>query len=138
MTLRLEADDPRVLERTQRALEESAHAKPVKIRCAGCQSTVALIGTTASGPLFISSWPAERPTDHAVRVNEVELAPRAARKWVDKQHPLVARSGAPVDRPEVHGSVALLALPIELRQDYPDLLVRCNEHGDEVRSGRSR
>ena len=132
MTLRLEADDARVLALTRRAIEESAHVKPVKIRCAGCGSTVALVGSTASGPLFISSWPVERPVGHVVRVDGVELPPPAARKWIQKHHPLVAQSGAPVDRPDVHGAVALLALPAELPQDYPDLLVRCNDHGDEV------
>lgn len=132
MTLRLEADDARVLALTRRAIEESVHVKPVKIRCAGCHSTVALVGSTASGPLFISSWPAERPVGHVVRVDGVELPPPAARKWMQKHHPLVAQSGAPVDRPEVHGAIALLALPPALPQDYPDLLVRCDKHGDEL------
>lgn len=130
--LRLEADDPEVLARTRRAIEESAHVKPFQILCAGCGSTVALVGSTASGPLFSSSWPVERPVDYVVRVDGVELPPRAARTWMQQQHPLVARSGAPVDRPEVHGAVALLALPPDLPQDYPDLLVRCIDHGDEV------
>jgi hypothetical protein len=61
--LRLQADDPAVLERTGRALADSQHIgrPPLSFTCDQCGRTLARVGDTAHGPLFTSSWEIPAP-----------------------------------------------------------------------------
>jgi hypothetical protein len=62
-----------------------------------------------------------------------DLKGRERRRWLAENYETIEESGEPIDAPLRHGVTALLALPRELAQDYPDLLMRCdNGHGDYV------
>ncbi len=115
-TLRLEASDRLVRDRTLRALGDSATREPdLVVRCRACGATVARAGHTQHGPLFTSTWMVRDSDDHDVLAGG-ELVSEYGR-W--------AR-----ERPE--SVIALIALPPDLKPDYPDLLVRCSTHGDAV------
>ena len=131
--LRLEADDPAVLEFTGLALHDSVDIPdPPRLLCKSCQRKLGAAGDTAHGPLFVSSWEYEPPLSHSVTVNGRRLSRRAAIRWREEHDELVERRGEPLHKPLEHGVTALLLLPAELAQDYPDLLVRCDKHGDTV------
>jgi hypothetical protein len=128
--LRLETGDPDVWQRTLRAAESRIGTKVIKVRCqeGGCE--LAQLAVTDLGPLFQSSFEAERPARFAATVNGHRLS-GAERKAYDRLWPIVEQSGRPIEEVERHGSVALLVVPEDMVQDYPDLLVRC-QHGDAV------
>jgi len=135
--LRLEPTDPAVRARTGAAvLASNEHrVKPtLTVRCAKCRGLLAQIGDVpAYGPLFTSSWPAL--SDDAVRVvvNGAELRDPRRTRWMAEHYETMAESGRPMDAPIRHAVVALLALPVGMTPDYPDLLVRCpNRHGGTV------
>lgn len=132
--LRLQADDPAVLARTLRALEASAGARPVALRCSECGTVLARVGTTTHGPLFTSSWPVEVPSPWMGGwVRAADGAPLSRRHVLAMERAATTdRSGAEWTGVERHGVIALLALPPALAQDYPDLLVRCPRHGAAV------
>ena len=132
--LRLEADDPAVLDRTGAALEISVGITrpPVKFVCGRCGHLLARLGDIPGyGPLFVSWWDVEPEPPHIV-VNGRRLRGREAVRHRDATMPVVYREGEPLSTPLRHGVTALLALPAGMRQDYPDLLVRCVAHGDAV------
>jgi hypothetical protein len=85
------------------------------------------------GPLFVSSWAVET-TEHRVVDNRGrELKGRERRRWLDDNYDTLEASGEPVDDPLREAVRALLSLPAPIVQDYPDLLMRCdNGHGDYV------
>jgi hypothetical protein len=132
--LRLEADDPAVLERTGRALEDSVSIRrpPLRLTCHQCGHELARVGDTAHGPLFVSSWEVPAPEAHVYVVNGERLRPRAAHQFMEQHTELIEQAGPPMGTPFIHGVTALLALPAGMTPDYPDLLVRCNKHGDKV------
>jgi hypothetical protein len=132
--LRLQADDPAVLERTGRALTDSQLIRrpPLSFTCDHCGRTLARVGDTAHGPLFTSTWEIPAPMPQVIVVNGERLRPRAARKFVEQHTDLVEESGKSMATPLAHGVVALLALPAGMTQDFPDLLARCNAHGDAI------
>ncbi len=128
-TVKIWPDDPQVWDRTMAALELAHQLRPsltLRCRAGGCQ--LARLGTTALGPLFTSSWTAERDPDTVVVVNGNRLGRVPVRRHRDRFVPVVS-GGVPEH--EVHGVMALLALPTDLPQDYPALLVRC-AHGDAI------
>lgn len=126
--LRLHPEDERAQALLLDALDEAHDQKPVSIRChKHCH--LASVGTTRHGPLLTSSWSVDTPSPVAVMDADRRMRPRQAKKWLDAHAPVARQSGG--DEPEVHGVLALLALPPELPQDYPDLMVRCS-HGDAV------
>jgi hypothetical protein len=133
--IRLEATDPAVSERTLDALVASQAAEPaLRIRCAKpqCRALLAYAGTTSLGPLFASWWDVDLPLGRDYVVNGERLSRRAALRHEAETRPLVTQSGRPITDTDRHGAIALLALPPEMVQDYPDLMVRCITHGDTV------
>jgi hypothetical protein len=132
--LRLQADDPAVLERTGRALADSQPIgrPPLSFICDQCGRTLARVGDTAHGPLFTSTWEVPAPMGQVIVVNGERLRPRAARRFVEQHTDLVEESGKSMATPLAHSVVALLALPAGMTQDFPDLVVRCNAHGDAI------
>lgn len=132
--LRLQADDSAVLERTGQALADSEHIArpPLSLTCDQCGHTLARVGDTAHGPLFTSTWEVPAPMAQVIVVNDERLRPRAARRFVEQHSDLVDQTGKPMATPLVHGVVALLALPAGMTPDFPDLVVRCNPHGDAI------
>lgn len=132
--LRLQADDPVVLERTGQALADSVPIArpPLSLTCDQCGHTLARVGDTTFGPLFTSTWEVPAPMGQVVVVNGERLRPRAARRFVEQHTEFVDQSGRPMATPLLHGVVALLALPAGMTPDFPDLLVRCNSHGDAI------
>jgi hypothetical protein len=132
--LRLQADDPAVLEQTGRALADSQSiGRPsLSFTCDQCGRTVARVGDTPHGPLFTSTWEIPAPEPVVIVLDGERLRPRAARRFVEQHTDLVGESGKSITAPLAHGVVALLALPAGMTQDFPDLVVRCNAHGDAV------
>lgn len=130
---RLDPDDDAVWERTLAAVVAARDLRPLLVRCRTGGCVLARCAATAHGPLFTSSWPVELAAHAHVTVDGVRLSDRAARRWLEQQRQAggVEQSGPPIEDREIHGVLALLALPPDLTQDYPDLLVRCR-HGDAV------
>jgi hypothetical protein len=62
-------------------------------------------------------------------VNGRTLSLKEASRWVDEHEELQESSGKPLRAPIRHGVRALLTPGLA---DYPDLLVRCPKHGDQV------
>lgn len=134
MELRLQAEDPDVLARTEEALKLStAISKPaLEIRCQACGSSLAGVADIPGfGPLFVSSW--ENVIDvgpHVVDKDGGELSARARAKKRKKDWTLVSSSGPPMTGAyEPHGVIALIGSD---SADCPDLLVRCRTHHDAV------
>jgi hypothetical protein len=129
--LRLEADDPKVLELTGAALYGAAEIQnpPLRVQCKRCGSQLGWGGDTPGGPLFTSSWLVNPPGPTVIKINGRALSPKAANRWVDEHEELRKRSGRPLRAPIRHGVRALLTPGLA---DYPDLLVRCPKHGDQV------
>jgi hypothetical protein len=132
--LRLEADDPAVLELTGLALHDAIAIPdpPLRLVCSRCGALLARAGDTGHGPLFTSSWHCEPEIGYSVVVNGRKLSRSEAIKWRAQHDELVQRRGEPMHAPLLHGVTALLTLPADLAQDHPDLLVRCDKHGDRV------
>ncbi len=133
--LRIQADDPDVLARTGEALRLAAGIKPpLQLRCAQCRDLLARVGDVPIyGALFVSSWKVEIGNEQRVLADDRDLKGRERRRWLAENYETIEESGEPIDAPLRHGVTALLALPPELAQDYPDLLMRCdNGHGDYV------
>jgi hypothetical protein len=130
--LRLVADDAAVFDLTHRAAVAAGEIPdpPLRIGCQRCGAVLARAGDTDHGPLFTSSWQREPGLAHEVHVGGRRLS---RSKTIDHlEHDIVERSGRPMHAPVTHGAVALLALPTDVPADYPDLLVRCDKHGDAV------
>jgi hypothetical protein len=130
--LRLEADDAAVISLTWRAVDESPHAKrALDVRCASCGAPVAAAARTPIGVLFVSWWDVDVAPDF--QIESADRKSRRARRDLEMALPRVERPDAAELHPTTqHGVTALLTLPPELPDDYPDLLVRCEEHGDGV------
>jgi hypothetical protein len=134
MALRLQADDPDVGARTDQALNAAATVKPLlRFRCDTCRKVVlAIVGDVPGyGGLFTSSWAVE-PDGHRVVANGRELKGRERKRWIAEHDETIEESGAPIDDPLMHGVVALLEVPAGMTDDYPDLLMRCETHGDFI------
>jgi hypothetical protein len=131
--MRLEADDESVIVLTARALAESRDAKPaLDVRCADCGAALATASRTPTGVLFVSWWEVDVAPDFRIERTERRRRSRAPDQS-DPALPAVAQPPTPTTRATArHGVVALLTLPPDLPADYPDLLVRCAEHGDGV------
>jgi hypothetical protein len=129
--LRMEADDPEVLELTGIALHDAPEIPDpaLRVACQRCGAQLGRGGDTAHGPLFITSWLANPPSSTVISVNGRVLSYKNATRWVDEHEKLLDRSGKPLRAPIRHGVRALLTPGLV---DYPDLLVRCLKHGDEV------
>ena len=130
MTIRLEAADSAVIDRTAAALDASVDIKArLSFRCDKCGSLLAEVGDVPGyGALFVSWWDVE-PGNTRVVVNGRELRPRERQKWMTDHYKISGPDKA-VDEPLRHGAVALLQLPMQMTQDYPDLMMRCEKHGD--------
>jgi hypothetical protein len=128
--LRLVADDPAVFERTGHAVDDSRQIPdpPLQLTCRRCGAVLAKAGDTAGGPLFTSTWLREPGLGHAIFVGDRRLS--RSQTIRHRERDLAQRSGKPLHAPARHGVVALLALPVGMASDYPDLLVRCDKHGD--------
>ena len=122
--LRLEADDPAVREYTAKAFQKSSNSRPLlKFRCAACHKPLAKIVVVRNyGPLFVSTWDADT---HRISVNGREVKGREKRRRHNEMWDTV--SGRPAAS---HGVTALLRLPAGMTQEFPDLLMRCETHGD--------
>jgi hypothetical protein len=83
------------------------------------------------GPLVTTSWTVELQLPFRIFVNERELGSAAARRKDRDMWETTHQSGRP-DEPEIHGTLALLQLPADFVQEYPDIMVRCNKHGDAI------
>ena len=133
MPLILTASNATVWQRTEDALADtSTITDPLKIRCRECGRLLGRMADTKHGPLFTSSWEVQARSGLRIVVDGQELRPRAQRRYESEHNEVVSESGPPVDRPEVHGTIALLALPQAFPQDYPDFMVRCPKHGDQA------
>lgn len=132
--LRLEPSDPAVRERIAAAVRVSNEhrVKPtLTIRCAKCRTSLALVGDVPDyGPLFAASWPVASDDGVKVLVNGAELRDHQRAQWMTQHYETLAESGRPMDVPLRHIVIALLRLPDDAVQDYPDLLLRCPRHGD--------
>lgn len=105
-------------------LFELAKADPsaaqVKIVCGTCGSRLAKARPTTRGPIFVSSW-------------EMGHVQRRDTARVLAALPAIEKSGQDIANVRGrNGYLAALALPPELPQVYPPLLVRCPEHGDAI------
>jgi hypothetical protein len=129
--LRLEADDPEVLELTGIALHDALDIPdpPLRVACQRCGAQLGRGGDTAHGPLFTTSWLVNPPGSTVITVNGRVLSYKTASRWVDEHEKLLDSSGKPLRAPIRHGVRALLTPGLV---DYPDLLVRCLKHGDQV------
>jgi hypothetical protein len=129
--LQLNASDRSVWRLTLEACQAPRPELLLAVRCSrGC--LLAQCGTTAVGPLFISEWEVETDLPFKFRHDTLgDLSRRDAMRFRDATWPVEERSGAPITHTERHGTIALLALPPDLPQQFPDLLVRC-KHGDAV------
>lgn len=133
--LKLNAEDAAVWQRTMDACDDSQTRRPsLAVRCRSCGSELAAVGTTAFGTLFSSAWDVERPLDFTTTVNGHRLKRRDALRFQEATETVISTSGPPMDYKDREGTIALLALPAEMIQDYPDLLVRCAQHGDALLS----
>ncbi len=130
--LRLDAVNDEVWNRTLAAVASTlGTVKPMVIRCTHDGCPLAHVGNSSNGPLFTSSWEVQHPNPFRFNVDGQDLGRRAAIREQNRRWPASNESGAPSRYVDRHGVLALLALPPEFEQDYPDLLVRC-EHGDAV------
>jgi hypothetical protein len=129
--LRLEADDPEVLELTGIALHDVLEIPdpPLRVACQRCGAQLGRGGDTRNGPVFTTSWLVNPPRSTVISINGRVLSHKAASRWVDEHETLLASSGKPLSEPIRHGVRALLTPGLV---DYPDLLVRCPKHGDPV------
>lgn len=128
--VKLDPATPEVQRLTRRALEASRAVPPsLIIRCADCGAKLAQAGYTPAGPLFTSSWVEAPELGITVYTAEGELDPFAAERWLRRHHGPEGAHRPPVDR---DGTIALLTLPPGTADDFPDLVVRCNAHGDAV------
>jgi hypothetical protein len=135
--IRLQSPEPTVWARTLDALIASRLIKPaLTVRCKQCHAQLARAGVTPLGPLFTSSWTVEVPTPFEVFVDGQRLSRRAAIRHHANTTEVAGQSGPAISDTEIHGTIALLALPPEMPQDYPPLMVSCARHGDAL-VGRS-
>lgn len=131
--LQLNAVNEDVWRRTGNAMLDSVGRKPsIEVKCRRCGRTLGAAGNTAYGPLFTSGWPVELPLDEEFFVDGRMLSRREALRLRDVVFPVRERSGPPIRDQKLEGTLALLALPPEMHQEYPDLMVRCDRHGDAV------
>ncbi len=132
MTLRLEALDPAVWALTLEAVAASKHDdRCLRVVCRECGRALAWAGVTKKGPLFTSSWVTEIEHDEDMVLDARRLRPGERRLALEAAGAEIEAEGPSMDQGR-DGVVALLALPVGMAPDYPDLLVRCDEHGDAV------
>ena len=132
MTLRLEALDPAVWALTLEAVAASKHDdRCLRVVCRECGRALAWAGVTKKGPLFTSSWVTEIEHDEDMVLDARRLRSRERRLALEAMDAEITTEGPSMDRGR-DGVVALLALPVGMTPDYPDLLVRCDIHGDAV------
>jgi len=74
----------------------------------------------------------EEPLRFQTYVNGRRLSHREALIYQDAVFPVRERSRRPIPNEKIEGTIALLALPPAMHQEYPDLMVRCKRHGDAV------
>jgi hypothetical protein len=130
--LRIDVDDPEVLELLDQAVaRKPLDPKPrIRIFCDQCSRKMADVWSTQFGPLFLSHWELEDRLMFDVRdAHGSQIPERQAIKVLTERENVTIESSNTKD---LHAVVALLDLPAELAQDYPDLLVRCSTHGDAV------
>jgi hypothetical protein len=133
--LRLDAVDDEVFDLTMRAVRTIEGTVPrVSLRCRSGGCVLGAIGATDHGPLLTSSWEVETTPPFKINANGTDLGrAQSIKRW--RATGTVTVSGTPDTYTDRHGTIALLTLPPELPQEFPDLLVRC-KHGDAV-VGRS-
>jgi hypothetical protein len=134
---RLEASDPAVWARTLEALADTMHRKPqLTVHCRQCGGKVGYAGPTDYGPFFVSAgWNEPRDPFPAGEVigPDGPLKGRAKARFMESVWEPMEQWGPPPDHPDRSAAIALLSLPPELVQDFPDLLVRCpRRHGDTI------
>jgi hypothetical protein len=134
--LRLVADDEDVRAATVGALLAARDLTPaLQIRCKECRSRI--LGRAGYvpryGPLFTAFWRAEPlyTAGKMVIASGRTLRPRERAAWLGK-HTEVTSKTEHADEPVSDGVIALLAVPVGLTADYPDLMVRCKRHGDAL------
>jgi len=132
VTLRLEALDPAVWALTLEAVAASKHDdRCLRVVCRECGRALAWAGVTKKGPLFTSSWVTEIEHDEDMVLDARRLRPGERRLALEAAGAEITTEGPSMDQGR-DGVVSLLALPVGMTPDYPDLLVRCDSHGDAV------
>ncbi len=128
MTLRIHPTDPDVQRRVRLAWLESMQPGKRDVtkfyRCRACRkgNNLASVTPTSFGPFFASGW--NEPI-----IEEMDDGNTTTRRQVAKSFAgLVQYDMIDTGR----GVAALLDLPSDLVQDFPDLLLRCEHHGDLV------
>lgn len=134
MTIRLDPATDKVWRLTEAARVASLSVKPtLRIRCDRCRIVVAQAANVPGhGPFLTSSWPVPRvfgPLDMTGEQITVRQALRHADRFgasVETSHPDHLHGD------DIDGMWALLSLPAGVPDDYPDLFVRCADHGNAV------
>lgn len=131
MSLRVQADDPDVLALTAQAVRESNRHRDIvlTVRCRHCRDKLAEVGRTPSGLLFASRIP--QVTESNLSDGERFLTSAEVHKMAASPGTAKALAGG-AGRDTPNGVIALLNLPKDMSRDYPDLIVRCRQHGDTV------
>jgi hypothetical protein len=130
--VKIHPDDDTVWALTLDAVKDSQGRKQsLTVRCSQCRRALAGAGQTKNGALFVSYWELEQGFT-GVFYKGQRVPRRVAIKGLDRIMPVVDQSGPASSEPAGQFGFALLELPCELAQDYPDLLVRCARHGDAV------
>ena len=122
----LQVDDADVRALTEEAVQSAGVGRPlVRYRCSACHALLAqVVVVQRYGPLFVSWW---RADTHSVRVNGRLLTGREK-----KQHECQTWETVSGPVHPQHGVAALLRLPDDTVQEFPDLLIRCETHGDHL------
>lgn len=131
--LRINAEDVDVWRRTCAAfLDCQGKKEALTVKCRRCGRLLGAAGSTDYGPLFTSWWTVDLPLSFETYVDGRKLSRGEALRHRDRDSPVTERSGPPIRDEGNEGVVALLELPPEMAQEYPDLMVRCADHGDAV------
>lgn len=129
---RIDADDPEVRSLTSRAWTDTTnrYAPEVTIICRSCGTVLGAMDTTKFGPLFLSWWDVEPHSE--AELNGRPLKKREYERVLEQAGWRVESVSGNPDRLERHGAAALLTLPPTMAEDCPDLMVRCEKHGDAI------
>lgn len=133
--LRLQPETEAVRDLTSRANAASSTVKPtLTVRCQKCQGVLGHAGYTDVGPLWTASWTTDPDPipEMDVLTEQGKLTGRGKARHLKSSTFIHFQGDDPGLERGRDGYVALLALPPCVADDYPDLYVRCVDHGDVV------